>query len=643
MGAQGEKYIWYLALAAIVIAKFAGIFQYSGLLFVALLAIIVTRYRRRLYIIISMLPRDCRVIYRFGKLTWKNFIFDRNNTTLLTLFKARVEKEPHKPCFYFEDQIWTVRDVEEFSNRVAHVFLEAGYKKGDVVGLFMGNCPEYVCIWLGLAKLGVITALINNNLRSHPLIHSLNVAKLKGIISSRELVSAVQEVADSLDFPIEQYQFGGEQKDSSVKNLNVLMESASTSLPNVESPRYKDKLLYIYTSGTTGLPKAAVLPHSRYLLITMAAEHLLALRRDDIIYNPLPLYHTAGGVIGTGPALVVGNPIVLRTKFSASSYWTDCIKYNCTVGQYIGEMCRYILAVPPKPHDSTHRIRLMVGNGMRHTIWETFVDRFKVEQITELYASTEGNVNIINLDNKVGAVGSFPQFIPSFLLPIGLIRVDPNTNEPIRDKRGLCIRCRPNEPGMFVGLISSSNAIRDFHGYVDKSASSKKVLHNVFRKGDKAFLSGDILETDEYGYLYFKDRTGDTYRWKGENVATAEVESVMINVIGLQDAAVYGVQVPEQEGKAGMAAIADPGNDLDFKALADGLDQTLPAYARPIFIRILGKMDMTGTFKIKKNELQEDGFDPIKIKDRLYFRFGKEYVPLTSQLYQDILKGLVRV
>ncbi|KAJ4449464.1 hypothetical protein ANN_00863 [Periplaneta americana] len=359
-----------------------------------------------------------------------------------------------------------------------------------------------------------------------------------------------------------------------------------------------------------------------YLLITMAVKYLLALTPDDVMYNPLPMYHSAGGIIGTGPALVHGNPIVLRTKFSASSYWTDCIKYKCTIrlhatvaaeatltcartfnqkqkrkvtiAQYIGEMCRYIMAVPRKPEDTRHHIRLMVGNGMRSTIWKDFVERFKIEQVTELYASTEGNVNIC-------------------------------------------------EPGMFVGLISSSNAIRDYHGYVDKKASSKKVLHDVFGKGDKAFLSGDILVMDKYGYLYFKDRTGDTFRWKGENVATAEVESVIINVIGLKDAAVYGVQVPDQEGRAGMAAIADPNKSLDFKNLAEYLDKTLPSYARPIFIRVLEEMDMTGTFKIKKNELQEDGFDPIRIKDKIYFRSGKDYVPLTSQLYQDILKGIVRI
>ncbi|PNF41524.1 hypothetical protein B7P43_G13038 [Cryptotermes secundus] len=306
-------------------------------------------------------------------------------------------------------------------------------------------------------------------------------------------------------------------------------------------------------------------------------------------------------------------------------------------------MCRYIMATPCKPEDSKHCIRMMLGNGMRSTIWKSFMERFKIGQVAEFYGSTEGNANMINPDGQIGAVGCFPRCVPRSLLPIDLIRVDPNTNIPIRDKRGLCIQCDAGEPGMLVGLISSSNAVRDFHGYVDKKDSSKKILHNVFKRGDKAFLTGDLLVMDEYGYIYFKDRTGDTFRWKGENVSTAEVESVIINVIGLKDVAVYGVQVPDQEGRAGMAAIADPNNTLDIKSLANGLEKTLPSYARPIFIRVLEKMDITGTFKIKKIELQEDGFDPSKIKDKLYVRSGKEYVPLTSQLYQDILKGAIKI
>lgn len=379
-------------------------------------------------------------------------------------------------------------------------------------------------------------------------------------------------------------------------------------------------------------------------MVITATYRMLGLRADsDILYNPIPLYHMSGGLVGTGCALTKGIPSVLRSKFSVSAYWADCIKYKCTLAQYIGEMCRYLLKAPPRPEDKAHSVRLMVGNGMRPQIWQEFVDRFKIEQITEVYGSSEGNANIVNVDNQVGAVGFVPSILPKSLHPVALIRVNPETCEPIRGKDGFCIRTEIGEPGMLIGMIKPGNASREFNGYLDKEASQKKIVENVFSKGDKAFLSGDILVQDEFGYFYFKDRTGDTFRWKGENVATAEVEGVISNVVGYRDATVYGVQIPGVEGKAGMAAIVDPDSLLDFKALAEGLDKALPSYARPIFLRIVKELEMTSTFKLKKISLQKEGFDPNKIQDKVYFRTDKEYVEVTPELYQKIISGSTKL
>ncbi|XP_046736827.1 long-chain fatty acid transport protein 4-like [Diprion similis] len=613
---------------------------------VALLPL-VYRYHRRIYVIIKTLPRDVKFLYRYINADIETKGFVRNNTTVIKIFTERARIYPNKPCFIFEGRIWTNLDIEKLSNQVASVFQKAGYVKGDAVALMMHNRPEYIAIWLGLGKLGVVTALINTNLRVQPLLHCLLAAKVKAIIYTQDLGTAISEITDTIQ-GIDRYEWGsplGEELDGA-KNIEKLLAEGSTAPPVVgHIPGYRDNLLYIYTSGTTGLPKAALMPHSRYLLITMATYHMLGLRANsDIMYNPLPLYHTAGGLVGTGCALVKGIPSVLRSKFSVSAYWTDCIKHNCTLAQYIGEMCRYLLSAPPRPEDSAHSVRLMVGNGMRSQLWQEFVNRFKIEQITEVYGSSEGNANIVNVDNQVGAVGFVPSILPKSLHPVALIRVTPDTCEPIRGPDGFCIRAKTNEPGMFIGLIKQGNASREFNGYLDKEASRSKTIENVFSKGDKAFLSGDILVQDEYGYFYFKDRTGDTYRWKGENVATAEVEGVVSNVAGHRDATVYGVQVPGMEGKAGMAAIVDPDSLLDFKALAEGLDKALPSYARPIFLRIVKELEMTGTFKLKKINLQKEGFDPNKIQDKVYFRSGnKEYVQVTPELYEEIISGTAKL
>ncbi|XP_011494911.1 PREDICTED: long-chain fatty acid transport protein 4-like [Ceratosolen solmsi marchali] len=630
-------------MAAGLNSRFSFIVQLG---FAAAILPLIWTYQRRIYIILRTLPRDVKFLYRYIRADRETRQFMKNDSTVMKLFKERARSYPNKQCFIYEDRVWTNADIDKYSNRIASVFKNAGYVKGNAVALFMSNKPEYIATWLGLGKLGIVTALINTNLRMQSLVHCLTIAKVKAVIYADELAFAIDDIIDSLP-GIERYKQGCDNPcTDGAFDLNNIMAKASDQQPLVDKePGYKDNLLYIYTSGTTGLPKAALFPNSRYLLVQTATYHMLGLKQNaDIIYNPIPLYHMSGGIVGTGCALIKGIPSVLRTKFSVTAYWTDCIKYNCTISQYIGEMCRYLLSAPPRPEDRTHSVRLMVGNGMRPQIWRNFVNRFKIEQVNEVYGSSEGNANIINVDNTVGAVGFVPSILPKALHPVAIIRVNPETCEPIRGPDGYCLRAEPNEPGMLIGLIKQGNASREFNGYLDKEASKKKTIDNVFLQGDKAFLTGDILVQDEYGYFYFKDRTGDTFRWKGENVATAEVEGVVSNVAGYRDTTVYGVQVPGMEGRAGMAAIVDPDSLLDFKALAEGLDKSLPSYARPIFLRIVKELELTGTFKLKKINLQNEGFDPNKIQDKVYFRSGnKEYVEVTPELYEEIISGTAKL
>ncbi|XP_038222993.1 long-chain fatty acid transport protein 4-like [Zerene cesonia] len=635
-----------VALMALAAAMAAVLSTLSKAAIFALLAVApcIYRYRKRIYVIVKTLPRDLKFLWRFANAMIRTRRWARNNTTVAELFTKRAKEHPDAPCFFVVGgRTWTYKELAERSNQVAKVMQEhLGLKRGDVICIFMPNCAEYVYMWLGMAKLGVISALINSNLRHKPLLHCIQVANAKAIIYSDCLAGAISEIKDQLPPGIKQFQLYGEC-DAQAIDLIQEMEKQSTEHPVVaEKPEYNDTLLYIYTSGTTGMPKAAVMKNSKYLLVAVATYHMLGLRAGDRMYNPLPLYHLAGGLVGTSAAIVDGVPSVLRTKFSATNYWLDCIKYECTVAQYIGEMCRYLLAQPPRPTDSQHRVRIMVGNGMRPAIWQQIVDRFKVPQINEIYGATEGNANIINVDNTVGAVGFLPKLVPARLHPIALVRVDELGNV-LRGPDGFCVRCQPNEPGMFIGLISQNNAARAYHGYVDKSDSKRKVECDVFRKGDAAFVSGDILVADELGYLYFRDRTGDTYKWKGENVATAEVEDALAPALARRDVVVYGVSIPQTEGRAGMAAIADPQRSLDLRALAHHLDLSLPSYARPLFLRIKDDIEITSTFKLKKLQYQKEGFDPDVIKDPLYFRSGAHFVPVTSQLFSDICSGRTKL
>ncbi|KAG7208409.1 hypothetical protein KM043_014641 [Ampulex compressa] len=639
------------AMAAAVTASIGlpGFNRAFQLLLITLLLPILCRFHRRIYVILRTLPRDLKFVYRYINVERDLKKYERDDMTAMKIFRERAREYPTKPCFIFEERIWSNAEINEFSNRLASVFQKSGHAKGDAVALMMPNRPEYIAIWLGLGKLGVITALINTNLRLQSLVHCINVAKVKSIIYFDEYASAIDGIAESIKH-IGRYRYSGNpDKAKALPNgtsdLNKLMLKASTAEPVVErEPGYKDILIYIYTSGTTGLPKVALLPNSRYLLTATVFFHMLGLRPSDVLYNVNPLYHMSGGVLGTGCALIRGVPSVLKSKFSVTSYWTDCIKYNCTLSQYIGEMCRYLLSAPPRPEDSAHAVRIMVGNGMKPQIWDKFVKRFSIEQVAEIYGSSEGNANMVNLDSQFGAVGFVPSFFPKSLHPFVIIRVHPETYEPIRGPNGLCIRAEIDEPGMLVGLIKEGKAIREFSGYLDKEASRKKTIENVLKEGDRAYLSGDILVQDEYGYFYFKDRIGDTFRWKGENVATAEVESIISQITNQMDAIVYGVEIPGMEGRAGMAAIGDPQGLLDLKEFAKELEAALPSYARPIFLRIAKEIEITSTFKLRKVDLQKEGFDPGKIQDKMYLRHGsKGFVELTEDLYREILSGSIKL
>ncbi|XP_025944544.1 long-chain fatty acid transport protein 1 isoform X3 [Apteryx rowi] len=514
--------------------------------------------------------------------------------TIPKMFQDVVCRHPDKVALIYEatGEKWTFRWLDEYSNAVANYFYQQGFRLGDVIAIFMESRPEFVGLWLGMAKVGIEAALINFNLRLDSLVYCVTTSGAKAVIFGGELSSAISEVNGMLGKNMAKYCSGDYNPDVipvETRHLDPLLSTASKSPP-----------------------------------------------------NQVPVKGLDGNIMGVGQCLIHGLTVVIRKKFSASRFWDDCTKYKCTIIQYIGEICRYLLNQPVRESETQHCVRLAVGNGLRPTIWEDFTKRFRIKQIGEFYGATECNCSIANLDGKVGACGFNSRILPS-VYPIRLVKVNEDTMELIRDSRGLCIPCRPGEPGLLVGQINQQDPLRRFDGYVSESATNKKIAYNVFEKGDQAYLSGDVLVMDELGYMYFKDRSGDTFRWRGENVSTTEVEGILSHILNQTDVAVYGVEVPGVEGKAGMAAIADPKAKVNPNVLYQELQKVLPPYARPIFLRFLPQVDTTGTFKIQKTRLQREGFNPHQTSDRLYFldlKLGK-YVPLDECLYERICAGKV--
>ena len=546
------------------------------------------------------------------------------------------------PALLSDRECLTYRALAERSAKYARWAIARGIAKGDVVGLLMPNRPEYMAMWLGITRVGGVVALLNPNLTRSALAHSINTAAPRHLVVEAKLLDRVSALGQDLAGAPEIWVHGAGHEEFARIDADLARYSGGALRDGECRPvTIDDRALYIYTSGTTGLPKAANVSHARVMQWSHWFAGLMDAQPGDRIYNCLPMYHSVGGVLATGAVLVSGGSVVIRETFSARQFWTDIVAWDCTLFQYIGELCRYLLQTEPHPHEQVHRIRLCCGNGLRLDVWNGFKERFRIPHILEFYAATEGNVSLVNVEGRPGAVGRIPRFL-AHRFPAALVKYDAEAEAPVRDSRGFCVRCAPHEVGEAIGRISSdrSNVGSRFDGYTNDEASQEKLLRDVFEPGDVWFRTGDLMRQDEHGYFYFVDRLGDTFRWKGENVATSEVAATICGFPGIKEAAVYGVTIPGSDGRAGMATIAAD-ERFDLAAFRSHIVDCLPDYARPLFLRIREGLDVTDTFKHTKQALMREGYDPSAIRDTIYFndRERQAFVPLDQPLYDRIQRG----
>jgi fatty-acyl-CoA synthase len=561
--------------------------------------------------------------------------------SVVDAFERVAARAPEHPALVFGDQQVSYGDLDRAANRVARWARAQGVGRGDVVALLMENRPEFVVHWLGLAKIGAVSALINTNLTGRSLAHSLSVSAARHLILDAALAESWAGAAGELDERPAVWVSGGAVPGAKDLDADVAARSPAPLETDARAGvTSTDKLFYIYTSGTTGLPKAANFSHLRFITTAEAARSMSRLGPSDRMYVVLPLYHSAGGVMALGAALLAGATVVLARRFSASRFWEDCVRHDVTAFQYIGELCRYLVNSPSHADERRHRLRLCIGNGLRPEIWERFQQRFGIPEIIEFYGATEGNVVFANLDNKVGSIGRMPGLLRR-AAGLHLVRFDVEKQEVLRGPDGFCVEADPGEPGEAIGHITATGR---FEGYSDAEATEKKLLRDVFHKGDTYFRSGDLLRRDADDYFYFVDRIGDTFRWKGENVSTNEVAEVLGTCRGVREANVYGVRVPGTDGRAGMASLV-VAEDFDLDALRAALEAQLAPYARPLFLRIRPEIEITGTFKHRKVEAVAEGFDPAHVSDPLYFLDPEKrrYISLDAAVHERIQSGGVRL
>ncbi len=553
-------------------------------------------------------------------------------------------RQPDRVALVTDDEALDYDGLSKRISRYARWARSVGVAKGDTVALIMPNGIDYVAAWLGISRVGGVVALINTKLIGPSLAHCLNVAGPRHIIVAHELTGTLENAAPHLNTQAKVWTHGDARGERAIDVALAALDDAPLAPDEHGGVTIDDRALLIYTSGTTGLPKAASISHRRILNWGFWFAGLTGATPQDRLYDCLPLFHSVGGIVAPCSMLAAGGSVVIAEKFSASNFWPDVVRHDCTLFQYIGELCRYLLKAPPSEYENRHRLRLVCGNGLRGDIWEDFQARFALPRILEFYAATEGNFSLFNVEGQPGAIGRIPPLL-AHRFPAGIVKLDPDSGAPLRNEEGFCIACARGEAGEAIGRIGKADEGGGrFEGYTDAGETEKKILRDVFAKGDAWFRTGDLMRLDDKGFFHFVDRIGDTFRWKGENVATSEVNDAVRDFTGVIDATTYGVSIPGTDGRAGMSAIVvNEGFDID--ALPAHLAQRLPTYARPVFIRISRELDATETFKQKKGELAREGFDPAAIADPLFMldpRSGA-YAALDAGTFTKINDGTIRL
>lgn len=558
------------------------------------------------------------------------------------VIRAQAERIPDAPLLRFEHEVVSYGAYNAAVNRYAAVLRRAGAARGEAVAIMMENSPDLLAAEGAMGKLGTIGALINTQLSGAALTHVLRRSTARLLLVDAACWPAVRELGALEGVTVYALGDAGDLRGDAVRALAEALEAAGTAEPDIPDVKIGDVMLYIYTSGTTGYPKPTVIRHSRFTMGGESLRVVLGLEPGDCSYAPTPLYHGYSNFVGFAPALHGGTVFASRHRFSASHFLGDVRRAGATHFLYVGELCRYLLNQAPTPLDRAHRLRVATGPGLRPDIWRQFVERFGIDRVIETYGQTEANVSLMNRRGRVGSIGRPPPFSHNDLR---LVRFDAATQAPARNAAGRLDECRPGEVGELLSVVGQ-NTRMSFDGYVNATDNEQKLLRNCFADGDVYLRTGDLMRRDRRGYYYFVDRIGDTFRWKGENVATAEVAELLNGAPGVAETAVYGVAVPGTEGRAGMALVVLRGGaTFDGSAYYRFANQILPPYARPLFVRLAPAMDVTGTLKHSKRRLQSEGYRPPDGSDPVYFRDDRQssYVPLTDSLCAQLESGALRI
>lgn len=552
-------------------------------------------------------------------------------------FQRQAEKHPERIFIRFEGADLSYGDANARINQYASVLAQRGVTTGSVVGVLSTNRPETLLVALATVKLGAVAGLMNHNQRGAVLDHSLGLLEAAVVVVGSEVAEALDTISVTpaptvLSLP------EGDSAIPGLESLDDLADGASIANPSgVDQVMASSTAFYVFTSGTTGMPKASRMSHMRWLKAGATLGDVnVRLKSDDTLYCCLPLYHNNAVTVSLASVISAGATIAIGRKFSVTRFWDQVRENDATAFCYIGELCRFLLNQPPSAGDTDHRVRVIVGNGLRPEIWDDFQTRFAIPRIGEFYGASEGNLVFFNAFNLKRTAGVCP-------LPFAVLAVDPVTEQPARGPDGFGRRVKRGEVGLLVTKITNRVP---FDGYTDPKATESKIIRDLLKTGDEWFNTGDLVLDQGFKHIAFADRLGDTYRWKGENVATTEVEAALLRHPAVEDAVAFGVEIPGTDGRAGMVALKLRGEaEFDGQDVARHVLDTLPSYAVPLFVRLIDEVEQTTTFKSRKVELRNEAYSPGLVADPLFVLGGRDagYVPHYEDYARDVASSAVRV
>ncbi len=568
-------------------------------------------------------------------------VSDKDGYSVGGIIEENAVKFKERTALIFENKSWTYQAFNQEANQIANYFLSQGVKKGDNIVSFINNRPELLFTLSAAAKVGARVSLINFNLRKKVLSHCVNIMPASMYLVDEELIDAFEEIRPELPVDMKDKLYyvadsGTGQIPAGYQDFKKGLENASNQNPDsTKDILLSDALCYIFTSGTTGFPKAA----PQYQKSFFKGAHFIGTvcmntQKEDRVFVVLPFFHSVAVKMSWLSTHIHGATLIMQKKFSTRSFWDDVRKHKATTFFYIGELCSYLMNQPEKDNDGDNPIQKVMGNGLRPEIWKTFKQRFSIPKISEFYGASESNgmiVNLLNIDESIG-VG---------LERHAVVQYDIEEEVFAWNEKGFYKKTKKGDTGMLI--YESAEGKGQFTGYTDSEETEKKILRDVFKKGDCWFNTGDMIRRIGYGHYQFADRVGDTFRWKGENVATHEIEEIVNSFDQIAESTTYGISMPGCDGRLGMTSVI-PFTDIksfDFAGFAAHITQALPAYAVPRFLRMKTKFETTATHKIKKVELQKEGFDIRIVKDPLYVLLPgqMEFVSLTDELHNHILKN----